>query len=43
MTLNSCLSAMLYYWAVITWEVITGIYYILYTVTLLVILFGDGG
>ena len=33
---------MLYYRAVITWKVITGIYYILYTVTLPVILFGDG-
>ena len=29
MALHSCPSAMLYYWAVITWEVITGIY--LYT------------
>ena len=43
MALLSCPSAMLYYWAVITREVITGIYYILYTVTLLMILFGDGG
>ena len=33
---------MLYYRAVITREMITGIYYILYTVTLLMILFGDG-
>ena len=43
MALHSCPSDMLYYQVVITWEVITGIYYILYTVTLLVILFGDGG
>ena len=43
MALHSCPSAMLYYWAVITREVITGIYYILYTVTLPVILFGVGG
>ena len=34
---------MLYYRAVVTREVIMGIYYILYNVTLPVILFGDGG
>ena len=43
MALHSCPSAMLCYWAVITWEVIMGIYYILYTVALLMILFIDGG
>ena len=34
MALHFCPSAMLYYWVVITREVITGICYILYTITL---------